>query len=72
MFITIDHLASRYHLLPSDIINRASTFDLYIMDLSIRWSNYKYEQSNQPKQPPVAKLTQDQMLDLVAAARKLK
>ena len=36
----IDHMAKRYGLLPSEVLERASTFDLVIMDMSITYENY--------------------------------
>ena len=35
--ITIDNLAHRYGCLPSEIIDRATTFDLDILHISSRW-----------------------------------
>lgn len=72
MFLTIDNLATRYHLLPSEVFLTATTLDLYVMDLAVRWSNYKHEQANGPtvNQPaPVRELTQEEMIALVAAHR---
>lgn len=34
MLITVDVLAQRYGLLPSEVLNRASTFDLRVMELA--------------------------------------
>ena len=40
MVVTIDNLAQRYGLLPSEVLNRATTFDLVIMDASMSYQNY--------------------------------
>jgi hypothetical protein len=44
---TLDNLGKRYGLLPSEVISRASTFDLVIMDMAIG-----YEHHVQEKQKP--------------------
>lgn len=40
LVLQIDQLGKRYGLLPSEIMNRATTFDLCIMDMSISYENY--------------------------------
>lgn len=45
MALTIDTLGKRYGMLPSEVMNRASTFDVFIMDAAITYENYKNEQS---------------------------
>jgi hypothetical protein len=47
MVVTIDTLAQRYGLLPSEVLSRATTFDLVIMDASMSYQNYQ-----QSKQDP--------------------
>lgn len=37
--LSIDNLAARYHLLPSEALLRATTFDLHVLDLSTRYQN---------------------------------
>jgi hypothetical protein len=41
--LTIDNLAKEYKLLPSEVIARATTFDLYVLDLGTRHLRYKQE-----------------------------
>ena len=36
--LTLDNLASRYHVLPSEVAQRADTFDIFVMDLSAKWN----------------------------------
>jgi hypothetical protein len=68
MILTLDNLATKYHCLPSEALATATTFDLYVLDVATRWSNYQYEQSSTgTKSAP--KLSQDQMLDMVARAK---
>ena len=64
MIITLDNLASRYHCLPSEALARSTTFDLYVLDVSSRWSNYQQEMAATGR-PPVPKLSQERMLDMI-------
>lgn len=68
MLLTLDNLAHRYNCLPSEALGRATTFDLYVLDVSARYSRYQNEiqDGNSPK----AKLpSQKEMIDMIAKAR---
>lgn len=43
MIITLDNLASKYHCLPSEAIERGTTFDLYVLDVSTKWHNRQHD-----------------------------
>jgi hypothetical protein len=43
--VTIDTLAQRYGYLPSELLNRASTFDLWICNSAIRYQQQKQAES---------------------------
>lgn len=70
----IDALASRYGCLPSDIIAKADTFDVFILNTVLEYENYQYqkEQAKQGKAPAPTNLTQQQMKDMIARARNKK
>ena len=36
----IDMLAHRYGLLPSEVMSRATTFDMVVMDMSLTYQNH--------------------------------
>jgi hypothetical protein len=68
MVITLDNLAHRYQCLPSEALARATTFDLYVMDISTKWSNYQYQKmeaqrTGKPMGPP--KLSEDRMRAMI-------
>lgn len=44
--ISLDHLASRYHLLPSEAMTRATTFDLQVLDVGARWAQHQHNLAN--------------------------
>lgn len=55
MFLSLDNLASRYGLLPSEVLSRGTTIDLYVLDLSTKYQKYQHEKSqglNPPKRKP--------------------
>lgn len=68
MILSLDNLAHRYRCLPSEAMSRASTFDLYVLDVSSKWVKYQQDLADgkvAKKQP-----TQQQMLDMVAKLRE--
>ena len=44
--ITLDNLSHRYNCLPSEAFARATTLDLYILDISARWARYQEDKAN--------------------------
>jgi hypothetical protein len=71
MLITLDNLAHRYHCLPSEALDRATTFDLRVLDASTKWSNKQYEDADAKAngRKPTPKLSTQQMLDMIKSAR---
>jgi len=39
-------MAKHYGVLPSDVINRASTFDLMVYDISLTWEQHQRDEAN--------------------------
>lgn len=68
MTITLDNLATRYHCLPSQALEQATTFDLHVLDVATRWSNYQHELASTGKKP-VPKLTEDAMMQMLNNVR---
>lgn len=54
MILTIHNLADAYKLLPSEVLSKGNTFDLYVLDVYTRYLNYK-EAKAQGKAPPLQK-----------------
>jgi len=42
----IDSMAKRYGLLPSELMSRATTFDMVIMDSAQGWINYQQSKNS--------------------------
>jgi hypothetical protein len=49
MIILIDTMAERYGLLPSEIIARGNTFDVFVADTAIGYRNYLQDKANGKK-----------------------
>lgn len=65
----LDSLGKRYGMLPSEVLNRANTLDLYVMDVSLSFENYHHKKSMNNGKDPLDIYTTD---DLVAIFNKNK
>lgn len=61
MLLTIDNLATRYHVLPSEAARNADTFDLIVLDLSSKWNKRQHDIQQNGGVEPQPELTQEQM-----------
>lgn len=43
--MAVDAMASRYGLLPSEIMSRASTFDLFVYDTAVSYIQYAQDKA---------------------------
>lgn len=46
MILTIHNLADTYKVLPSEILDKGSTFDLYVLDVYSKYINYQEAKAN--------------------------
>ena len=71
MILTLDNLAHRYNVLPSEALSRATTFDLMVLDVSTR---YAIRQRNIAEGVPTTSaqptLSNDEMLAMIKKVRK--
>jgi len=44
--VTLDQLAQRYGLLPSQVLHTATTFDLEILDIAKSYEKYQHNKAN--------------------------
>lgn len=68
MIMLIDTLAHRYGMLPSEVMHKANTFDMFICDTAISY-RHKVNQDAIDKNKPVESYTQEELLEMVAQAR---
>jgi hypothetical protein len=69
MILTLDNLAARYHCLPSEALARSSTFDLYVLDVGARWTNYQHEKANS-KSAVKKEPTQEEMMAMIQRVKE--
>lgn len=67
----IDTMGKRYGLLPSEILRRADTFDLYIMDAALTFENYHKKKANSKNGlAPPPDLTSEELLQILRKDKK--
>ena len=65
----IDTLGKRYGLLPSEVLKRSDTFDLYIMDAALSFEQYHHKKAmNNGKEPVQDYMTTEQLLKIAKQA----
>ena len=62
--LQIDGLGKRYGLLPSEILRRSDTFDLYVMDAVMSFESYHNKKANANGKPVIPDLSQEQLLKI--------
>jgi len=73
MVLTVNNLAKTYKLLPSEVMERGNTFDLYVMDIATRYERYQQQKSQEgfgkgapaPKRMPSTK----EMMEMLKRAK---
>tara|TARA_R110002126_G_scaffold106670_2_gene241828 strand:+ start:974 stop:1195 length:222 start_codon:yes stop_codon:yes gene_type:complete len=68
MLLSIDALGKRYSLLPSEVMEKASTFDLVVLDAALGYQTYIQDQADGKKATP--KLSQEEMMAAMERVRK--
>jgi hypothetical protein len=74
MLLTVHNLADAYKILPSEVMDRGTTFDLYILDLHSRWVKYQQQREEAHKQglPVPKKLSQEQMKEMIRKTKEFE
>ena len=54
-------------MLPTEVLSRATTFDLYVMDAAVAYHNY---QTNKAMGDGTPDLTEQEMLDIIAKTKQ--
>ena len=62
--LQIDGLGKRYGLLPSEVLLRGNTFDLYIMDASLTFENYHHKKQMNGGKDPIPDYTENELLTM--------
>jgi len=69
MIMLIDTLSERYGMLPSEVISRANTFDVFIADTAIGYRNAMQERAMSGDKKPIPKLSEKTMLAAMERVR---
>jgi len=65
--LMLDTMANRYHLLPTEIVDRGSSLDAYVLTNALDY--YRRQREDKPSKP---KLSVDEMLAMVRAVKERK
>lgn len=68
--LQVDGLGKRYGLLPSEVIQRGNTFDLYIMDCALTFENWHHKKAANGGRDPIPDYTQDELMTLLQKAKQ--
>ena len=61
----IDGIAKRYGVLPSEVVQRADTFDLYIIDAALTFERFQYDKEMNKGKVDPAYYSQDQLAGML-------
>ena len=64
MVMLIDTVAERYGLLPSEVITKATTVDVFIADTAIGYRNLIQERAMNGGKDVLPELTQQELMDI--------
>lgn len=65
LILTIDSLGKRYGMLPSEVLERSNTFDLYIMDAALSFENYHHKKSMNKGVEPAPQYSESELLAML-------
>jgi len=64
--LRVDSLGKRYGLLPSEVMQRADTFDIFVIDAVMSFEDYyKKKSNNKHGLPPAPDYTQEELLNML-------
>ncbi len=61
-------MAKHYHILPSEIVDRANTYDIQVFNAVMAWEQEQIDKQNGVK--PVPKMTTEQMTAMLERVRR--
>lgn len=68
--LQVDGLGKRYGLLPSEVIARGNTFDLYIMDCALTFENYHHKKAANGGKEPIPDYTENELLEILNKSKQ--
>ena len=64
LILTVDSLGKRYGMLPSEVLERSNTFDLYIMDAALSFEQFHHKKQMNNGMDPIPDFTPDELMTL--------
>lgn len=64
----IDNIAKRYGLLPTEVLERATTFDMVILDAAVGYEQFVTERARGNKKTP--EIPQEKLLEVLKKRQK--
>ena len=68
--LQVDGLGKRYGLLPSEVLTRGNTFDLYIMDAAMSFEYYHNQKAANNGKAPVPDYTESELMEIMMKAKQ--
>lgn len=68
--LQVDGLGKRYGLLPSEILKRGNTFDLYILDCALTFESYHHKKAMNNGNIPADTYSQDQLMNMLNKSKR--
>ena len=65
LILTVDSLGKRYGMLPSEVLERSNTFDLYIMDAALSFEQFHHKKQMNNGIEPAPNYTTDELLTML-------
>ena len=65
LILTVDGLGKRYGILPSEVLERCNTFDLYIMDAAMTFESYHHKKQMNNGREPMPDYTTDELQNIM-------
>lgn len=62
--LQLDGLGKRYGMLPSEVLSRGNTFDLYIMDCAMSFEDYHNKKALNNGKDPIPKYKESELLEI--------
>lgn len=69
MIMLIDTLSERYGILPSEVMTRANTFDVFIADTAIGYRNVVQDRAMNGDKKPTQEYKQEDLLKMLERTR---
>jgi hypothetical protein len=71
MILSIDSIAERYKMLPTQVLSEASTFDMYVFNTAQAWRAQQNAYAQAGVKRPVPHASQDELKAMMKRAKEI-